>query len=337
MILKVSEENVWAISLLEWAVDKGATDIHLCPGAVPFVRINGKLEAAERGGFTLDEVAGFIGELLTAEQMEQLKAARVLSFTFAVSNLGRFRATAYSQRGSLAITIRSLPHEIPDFGVMGLSDELKGIMAKERGLVLVAGHSSVTAGVLASLLDVVNREKVCHITTVENPIEYLHRHGKGIISQKEIGGDVSDFKAGLVWSMCVDPDIIMLSDFPNDPELLMRLLSAAEEKLVLAGLNVAGAIKAIEYFVDAFAVPTQSEAVTEKQAQVRSRLAGVLECIISGRHNPKRNEGNKGSEGGKDGDSPFLCEAMVLSDETKRLIGEGRINSLKSKFARMDG
>jgi len=255
-----------------------------------------------------------------------LKKSRMLSFTFAVSSLGRFRCSIYSQRGSFAITIRSMPHEIPAFEAMGLPPEAKDVMAKTRGLVLVVGVGFAKSTTLACLLDIVNQERICHITTVENPIEYLHRHGKSIVSQKEIGGDTTDFQTGLLWSMREDADIIMLSEMPQEPEMVMQVLTAAEEKLVLAGLNAIGTTKAIEYIIDAFASPTQKEAVTEKQAQVRSRLAGVLECVFHQQLLPCE----------ADAKLTPSCEILLLTSETKRLIAEGKFHSLNSKLERMD-
>jgi len=312
--------------LLEKALLLGGTDIHLCPRAKPFVRINGNLQALENHILSVEHLEELIAELLDSRQISDLHKFRMLSFTFAINNLGRFRSSIYSQRGSFAITIRSMPHTIPNFETMGLPPEIKDIMARNRGLVLVVGIGSIKSTTLASLLDVVNQERTCHITTVEDPIEYLHRHGKSIVSQKEIGGDTTDFQTGLTWSMREDPDIIMLSEMPQEPEIIMQMLTVAEEKLVLVGLNAIGTTKAIEYVIDAFSSPTQKEAVTEKQAQVRSRLAGVLECIIYQQLLPY--EGDSGL-------SPS-CELLILTNETKRLIADGRFHSLNSKLERMD-
>ena len=324
--MQLNEPKPKSSELLEKAVKQRGTDVHLCPGAKPYVRINGNLEALEEYILSVEHIESIIAELLDSRQLENLKKSRVLSFTFAINNLGRFRCSVYSQRGSFAITIRSMPHEIPPFEAMGLPPEAKDVMAKTRGLVLVVGVGYAKSTTLACLLNTINQERTCHITTVENPIEYLHRHGKSIVSQKEIGGDTKDFQTGLLWSMREDADIIMLSEMPQEPEMVMQVLTAAEEKLVLAGLNAIGTTKAIEYIIDAFASPTQKEAVTEKQAQVRSRLASVLECIVHQQLLPCE----------ADAKPIPSCEILILTSETKRLIAEGKFHSLNSKLERMD-
>ncbi|MCL1842259.1 MAG: Flp pilus assembly complex ATPase component TadA [Defluviitaleaceae bacterium] len=312
-------------AFLEHSVHLGGTDIHLCPGAIPYVRVNGVLQALDVNTFTVAQIEGFISELLDSRQAEELRQSRAISFTFAVSNIGRFRSSIYSQRGSFAITIRSLPHEIPTAESLGLPPQVSGVMEKSRGLVLVVGIGAAKSATLACLLDMVNQERSTHISTVENPIEYLHRHGKSLVTQKEIGGDTADFHTGLKWSMREDSDIIMLSEMSQEPEIILQILTAAEEKLVLVGLNAIGTTKAIEYIIDAFSSPTQKEAVTEKQTQVRSRLAGVLECIIH--QPPRRRECDAGRN---------PCEMLILSGETKNFIAEGKFHSLKSKLERRE-
>jgi twitching motility protein PilT len=307
---------------LEYVVHHGGTDIHLCPGAIPYVRVNGALQALDVNTLTVKQIEDFISELLDSRQADELRQSRAISFTFAVSNLGRFRGSVYSQRGSFAMTIRAMPHEIPDIESLGLPSEIKTVMEKTRGLVLVVGAGSAKAATLACLVDIVNQKKSVHISTVENPIEYLHRHRKSLVTQKEIGGDTADFQTGLNRAVCEDSDIIMLSEMPQEPEIILQILTAAEEKLVLVGLNAIGTTKAIEYIIDAFSSPTQKEAVTEKQAQVRSRLAGVLECILH--QSPRRRE--------SDAEAAPFCEMLILSTETKQFIADGKFNTLNSKL-----
>jgi len=135
----LTESRPKSTELLEKAAKLGGTDIHLCPGAKPHVRINSSLEALEDYILSVEHIEGIIAELLDSRQFEDLKKSRTLSFTFAINNLGRFRCSVYSQRGSFAITIRFMPHEIPAFEAMGLPPEAKSVMTKTRGLVLVVG------------------------------------------------------------------------------------------------------------------------------------------------------------------------------------------------------
>jgi twitching motility protein PilT len=189
-------------------------------------------------------------------------------------------------------------------------------------LVLVVATGSAKSATLACLVNLINQKKSVHISTLENPIEYLHRHEKSLVTQKEIGIDTADFQTGLKLSMRDDSDIIMLSEMPQEPEIILQILTATEEKLVLAGLSAIGTTKAIEYIVDAFSSPTQKEAFTEKQAQVRNRLANVLECILH--QSPRRRE--------SDANAVPSCEMLILSNETKQFIAEGKFNTLNSKL-----
>ena len=231
--------------LLEYATKQGA-DLHICPKSAPFVRLGGNkgvlqpVPDFETWALDLATVKTLIGELLTPEQKTELQRNKYLNFTMTHGELGRFRAYAYTQRGTHAITIHTLPFEVPDIKNMDLThaavDALNNIVAENKGLVIVAGdYFSGKSATLAALINLINENRSCHISTVENPIEYLHHHKKSMVSQKEIGADVSDLGAALQQIRHENPDIIALSELHQD--YFLSVMELAEERLVLASVK----------------------------------------------------------------------------------------------------
>ena len=254
--------------LLEYATKQGA-DLHICPKSAPFVRLGKPREAvrptgagrpaserSEREGGKygeLEQVPGFddcqldmatvkalIGELLTPEQKAELQKNKCLDFPFTYGELGRFRAYAYTQRGTHAITIHTLPFDVPDFYKLGLSDAAVGavenIVMGKTGLIIVAGdYFSEKSKTLAALVDLINQKRNCHISTAEKPIEYLHHHKKAVVAQKEIGADIADFKTALEQIQHENPDVLAVSELRQ--EYLLSVMELSEERLVLANVK----------------------------------------------------------------------------------------------------
>jgi Tfp pilus assembly pilus retraction ATPase PilT len=231
--------------LLEYATKQGA-DLHICPKSAPFVRLGGKNGELEQvPGFDdwqldLATVKAFIGELLTPEQKGELQKNKFLDFTLAHGELGRFRAFAYTQRGTHAITIHTLPFNVPDFYKLELPNEvnhaIERIVMEDKGLFIVAGdYYSEKSKTLAAIVDLINRKRVCYISTIENPIEYLHRHKKSVVVQKEIGADVPDFAAALQQIRHENPDVVALSELQRGD--FLSVMELAEERLVIASVK----------------------------------------------------------------------------------------------------
>jgi len=246
--------------LLEYATQQGA-DLHLCPKSAPFLRLWGKygelspVPDFEGLPFDVATVKGIIGELLTPEQKNELLKNKRVDFALTYGELGRFRAYAYTQRGTHAITIKTLPYEIPDYIDLDFPAEVACTVDRiatedEKGLFIVAGdYFSGTSATLAAIVDSINCVCNCHISTIENPIEYLHRHKKAIVAQKEIGTDVADFKTALEQIRHENPDIVMISDLRQED--FLSVMELAEERLVLASIKISklqkdGAIGVIE-------------------------------------------------------------------------------------------
>ena len=231
--------------LLEYATKHGA-DLHICPKSVPFVRLGGKsgtlkpVTDFETWALDVATVKTLISEILTPEQKTELQKHKHLNFTYTYGELGRFRAYAYTQRGTHALTIHTLPFEVPVITQMGLTDSsiraLEIITNEKKGLVVVAGDYFPEKSVLlAALVNLINKVRKCHISTIENPIEYLHVHKNSIVVQKEIGTDVTDFGTALRQLKHENPDVIMISELRQEDLLLVMEL--AEERLVLTSIR----------------------------------------------------------------------------------------------------
>lgn len=301
--------------LLEETMKKKGTDLHLCAGSKPLMRVNSKLveiEGTEK--LTPDTIVGFVEQYLGEENLEILKRNKSIDISYSKRNLGRFRCNIYYQRGTYAMAIRALPLEIPRFDELGLPDAIKGLVDKTKGLVLVTGATgSGKSTTLASMVDMVNEKNKYHIITIEDPLEYLHRHKNSMVTQREIGEDALDFKSALKAALREDPDVIMVGEM-RDMETISIALTAAETgHLVLSTLHTSSAVKAIDRIVDAFSM--------EQQNQVRSQLATVLEGVISQQLAPK-----------KDGSGlTAITEVMISNPAVRNLIREGKhyqINNL---------
>lgn len=301
--------------LLEETMKRQATDLHLCAGSKPLMRVNSKLvpvESSER--IMPDFINAVVEEYLDEEQQEKLRTLKAVDMSYSKAKLGRFRCNFYTQRGTYAIAIRTLPIEIPAFDSLGLPEVIKSFAEKTKGLVLIVGATgSGKSTTLASLIDIINENYQYHITTIEDPLEYLHRHKKSMVTQREIGGDAISFADALRFSLREDPDVIMVGEM-RDMETISIALTAAETgHLVFSTLHTIGAVKAVDRIIDAFP--------TEQQNQVRSQLATVLEGIVSQQLMPSVSE---------DG-LVAASEVMTTTPAVRNLIREGKhyqINNL---------
>jgi twitching motility protein PilT len=261
--------------LLARSVQAGASDLHVIPGAPPAMRVNGEvsyLEGAER--LVPDDTRTLLYRILSTEQQKQLEIDRQLDFSHGVPGLARFRVNAHFQRGTLAAAFRHVPEELRTLEELGMPDSLKDLAMKPRGLVLVTGPTgSGKSTTLAAMVDEVNRAKSHHILTVEDPIEFVHRHKRCVVTQREIGPDAPTFAAALRAGLRQDPDVILLGEM-RDLETIATALTAAETgHLVLATLHTQSAPSTIDRVIDVFP-PAQQE-------QVRMQLANTLQGIVT--------------------------------------------------------
>lgn len=292
---------------LKYSKENNATDLHLCSDSRPLARINGRLTELPdteimRPG-TINEI---LFSLLDENRKNRLYEKKVLDFSFSQSD-GRFRANIYSQSGTYAAAIRILPYEIPPFSKLGLPASVESFAEKSKGLFLVTGATGCgKSTTLASILNLINEKHQYHILTIEDPIEYLHRHKKSLVTQREIDQDADDFASALRSSLREDPDVIMVGEM-RDPETITTALIAAETgHLVLSTLHTVGAAKSIDRIIDA--IPP------DQQNQVRSQLASVLEGIVSQQLIPRVDR--KGLVA--------ASEVMFVNPAIRNLIREGK-------------
>ncbi len=293
----------------------GASDIHLCAGTQPLFRVNGILVKDESSNIlTREDIEYLVDGIIPINKTSYLSEHKSVDFSFSKDGIGRFRCNIYSQRGSHALAIRVLPFNILSFEELGIPHSIKNITSKTKGLFLITGSTgSGKSTTLASIIDLINKEKGYHILTIEDPIEYIHNHKKSYVTQREIGQDAPDFSQALRSALREDPDIIMVGEM-RDAETISIALTAAETgHLVLSTLHTASVAKTIDRIIDTFPA--------DQHLQVRSQLASVLEGVVSQQLVKKKE---------KDG-VVLATEVMYTTPAIKNLIREGKnfqINSV---------
>ena len=260
--------------LLIQSVERKSSDIHLTVGRPPVYRIDGHLTPVEGERLMPGDMESMLLPLLDERHQEELKKEGETDFAHAIAGVGRFRVNIFRQRGTLACVMRILPFDIPDPESLGIPQAVVELTSKKRGLILVTGPTgSGKSTTLASLINVINRNYAQHIITLEDPIEYLHRHDKSLVNQREIGSDSQSYANALRAALRQDPDVLLVGEM-RDLETISTAITAAETgHLVFSTLHTIGADKTIDRIIDVFP-PNQ-------QQQIRIQLAGVLECVVS--------------------------------------------------------
>ena len=298
--------------LLEQMVARGASDLHLSVGSKPAIRVHGHIQRLEEfETLKPDDTQQLLYQILSTEQQKNFEIKRQLDFAYGVPGLARFRVNVYFQRGSLGGAFRLIPEAIKTLEELGLPSSLHELAQKPRGLVLVTGPTgSGKSTTLASLIDEVNRTRAEHILTIEDPVEFVHRHKKCIVNQREIGFDAPNFAEGLRAALRQDPDVILVGEM-RDLETIATALTAAETgHLVLGTLHTQSASSTVDRIIDVFA-PAQQE-------QVRMQIAGSLQGIITQALLPT-GDGN--------GRVPAL-EILLPDDATRNLIRQGKVEQI---------
>jgi twitching motility protein PilT len=269
-------ENQFSIdTLLEQMVAHNASDLHLTVGSQPALRVRGHLERMEAFPvMTADLTRQLLYRIISSEQQKRLEIERQLDLSYSIPGMARFRVNIYSQRESLAGAFRLIPAELKSLEELGLPTTLYELCNKPRGLVLVTGPTgSGKSTTLAALIDEINRTRADHIITIEDPIEFLHRHKRCIVNQRELGPDATTFAEALRGALRQDPDVILLGEM-RDLETISTALTAAETgHLVFATLHTQDAASTVDRVIDVFPAG--------QQGQIRTQLAGTLEGVVA--------------------------------------------------------
>ncbi|MFZ3588336.1 type IV pilus twitching motility protein PilT [Bacillus sp. DJP31] len=267
--------------LLRASFELKASDIHLTVGVQPIMRINGDLKRYGKDLLKPEDTEQMAKEMIPPATWNTFLDKGELDFSYGIPGVSRFRVNAYRQRSCVAMAIRIVPTTIPTLDDLALPDILKKIAVKPQGLVLVTGPTgSGKSTTLASMIHYLNQTERKHIITLEDPIEYLHKHGNSIIDQREIGFDTMNFSNGLRSSLRQDPDVILVGEM-RDLETIHTAITAAETgHLVFGTLHTSSAPSTIDRIIDVFPA--------NQQPQIRVQLASVLVAIISQRLLPKK-------------------------------------------------
>lgn len=261
--------------LLETMVALGASDLHVTVGSHPVIRLNGSLERLDDfPRLSADDTQRLLYRILSTEQQKHLEINRQIDVSYSIPGLARFRVNVYFQRESLGGAFRMIPAELKTLEDLGLPTQLHELSKKPRGLVLVTGPTgSGKSTTLAAVVDEINRTRDDHIMTIEDPIEFLHRHKRCIVNQREIGPDATSFAEALRGALRQDPDVILLGEM-RDLETISTAITAAETgHLVFATLHTQDAPSTIDRLIDVFPAA--------QQEQIRVQLAATIQGIVT--------------------------------------------------------
>ncbi len=260
--------------LLQLTVDEKASDLHLRVDAPPMLRIHGELTPLDTPPLTNDDTTRLMQEITSEEHQQAVEAQGGTDFGFSFGDQARFRVSVFKERRHIGVVLRQIPAELLTLEQIGLPEQVHELLFRPRGMVLVTGPTgSGKTTTLASMLNIINEQRNCHIVTVEDPVEYYHPHKKSVVTQREIGEDVPSFAEAIRRALRQDPDVILVGEM-RDLETMQAAITAAETgHLVFATLHTTGAATTVDRIVDAFP--------TDQQEQVRTQLSSSLVAVIS--------------------------------------------------------
>jgi twitching motility protein PilT len=301
--------------LLKKMVEKGASDLHVTTGSPPQIRVRGDLYPLDEPALTPPDTRQLLYSLLTEAQKHKFEEDLELDFSFGLKGLARFRGNVFIQRGAPAGVFRMIPYEIMSLETLGLPSVTGKLTNYPRGMILVTGPTgSGKSTTLAAFLDKINQERKAHIITVEDPIEFVHKHKNCLVNQREIGSDTRNFGNALKHILRQDPDVVFIGEM-RDLETMQAALTISETgHLVFATLHTNSSVQTINRIVDAFP--------SHQQPQVRAQLSFVLEAVIAQQLLPRA-----------DGLGRVLtCEVMIATPAIRNLIREDKIHQIYSQM-----
>jgi len=303
-------------ALLEEMVSRNASDLHIVAGERPKLRVDGDItNSSVDMEMTPKDTLQVAYSVLTEQQKKRFELDDELDFSFGIQNLARFRGNVFKQRGCVSMVVRQIPFAVKTFDQLGLPGSIAKMAEKPRGLVLVTGPTgSGKSTTLAAMIDKINRERKGHIITVEDPIEFIHKHQSCIINQREIGSDTKSFANALKYALREDPDIILVGEM-RDLETIAATLTIAETgHLAFATLHTNSAAEAINRMIDVFP--------SHQQSQVRAQLAFVLEGIVTQTLLPKAQGRGR----------VMAAEILVVTPAIRALIRDDKVHQIYSSM-----
>jgi twitching motility protein PilT len=310
----IEEPEYHINELLDVLVEAGGSDLHLAVGTPPQIRVNGELRVVD-GYEKLKPVPvrAMVYAMLTGDQREELENEQELDFSHPVAGRGRFRVNVFFQRGSVGAVMRAIPDHVPTLEELGMPPAVREFASISRGLVLVTGATgSGKSTTLASLVDLINRTRAVHVMTVEDPIEFMHRHNQAIINQREVGSDTHSFSRALRQALRQDPDVILVGEL-RDLETMSTALTAAETgHLVFATLHTQSAPHSVERVIDVFP--------SHQQQQVRVQLAESLQGVVAQQLLPTADGKGRAA----------AVEILVATPAIRNLIREAKLHQMHS-------
>ena len=298
--------------LLEDMIHRGASDLHITVGAPPVFRLDGSLHKMAADLVTEDSAKRFAYSIMTEKQKQQFEENWEIDLSFGVKGLSRFRCNVFLQRGSVALAVRAVPFKIHTLEELGIPPKVSEFSDYPRGLILICGPTgSGKSTTLAAIIDKINRERHEHILTVEDPIEFVHRHKNCIVNQREVHSDTLSFSRALKYALREDPDIVLIGEM-RDLETISSALTIAETgHLAFATLHTNSASETINRIIDVFP--------TNQQTQVRVQLSFVLQAVLVQTLVPKVGGGR------------IVCtELMIATPAIRAQIRDDKVHQLYS-------
>ncbi|HET9384995.1 MAG TPA: type IV pilus twitching motility protein PilT [Gemmatimonadales bacterium] len=303
-------------ALLEEMIEKDASDLHLVAGERPKIRVDGDIvNAQSEEVLTPKDTLSLAYSVLTENQKKRFETENELDFSFGIQNLARFRGNVFKQRGCVSVVIRQIPFSVKTFQELGLPAVVAALADKPRGLVLVTGPTgSGKSTTLAAMIDKINKELKGHIITVEDPIEFIHRHQACIVNQREVGTDTNSFQAALKYALRQDPDVVLIGEM-RDLETIQAALTIAETgHLAFATLHTNSAAESINRIIDVFP--------SHQQSQVRAQLAFVLEGVLT----------QTLLQRAKGRGRVMAAEIMICTPAIRALIRDDKVHQIESSM-----
>ena len=303
-------------TLLEEMIERNASDLHITAGERAKLRVDGEIvNSGNEYALTPKDTLQLAYSVLTEQQKKRFEMDDELDFSFGIQNLARFRGNCFKQRGCVSMVMRQIPLTIKTFADLNLPPVIARLAEKPRGLVLVTGPTgSGKSTTLAAMIDKINRERRGHIITVEDPIEFIHKHNNCIINQREIGTDTRSFANALKYALREDPDVLLIGEM-RDLETIQAALTIAETgHMAFATLHTNSAAEAINRIIDVFP--------SHQQSQVRTQLAFVLEGVITQQLLPRRAGHGRA----------LAAEILIVTQAIRALIRDDKVHQIYSSM-----